>query len=102
MLWCLLSDQVPNTLQFQVFSGFSECLRAIFSNIANIASICLRSSKVRVFFEKQIGKKHFCRTDKNYYYLCKSNIPVINLIVGCRNIIEVSKMWVCKNLRKLQ
>ena len=42
----------------------------------------LKGIKVRVFFEKNIEKKHLCRHDKNYYYFCKSNIPVINLIVG--------------------
>ena len=40
--------------------------------------------KVRVFL-KNIEKKHLCRHDKNYYHFCKSNIPVINLIVGSRN-----------------
>ena len=32
-----------------------------------------------------------CRHDKNYYYFCKSNISVINLIAGSRNTIKVSK-----------
>ena len=30
----------------------------------------------------------------------KSNIPVINLILGSRNIIKLSKVWVCKRLDK--
>ena len=47
----------------------------------------LNNFKERVFFER----KHLCRHDKNYYYFCKSNIPVINLIVGSRNMIKVSK-----------
>ena len=51
----------------------------------------LNSIKVRVFFGKNIEKKHLRRDDKNYYYFCKSNIPVINLIVDSRNIIKVSK-----------
>ena len=51
----------------------------------------LNGSKVQVFSEKNTEKKHLCRHDKNYYYLCKSNIPVINLIVVCRNMIKVSK-----------
>ena len=36
-------------------------------------------------------KKHLHHHDKNYCYFCKSNIPVINLIVGSRNMIKVSK-----------
>ena len=43
------------------------------------------------FFRKNIEKKHLCHHDKNYYYFCKSNIPVINLIAGSRNMIKVSK-----------
>ena len=46
---------------------------------------------MRVFFGKTINKKDLCRHDKNYYYFWKSNIPVINLIVGSRNMIKVSK-----------
>ena len=37
-------------------------------------------------FEKNIEKKHLCRPYKNFYYFCKSNAPVINLIVVSRNI----------------
>ena len=51
----------------------------------------LNGIKVGVFFEKNIEKKDFCRHDKNYYYFCKSNILVINLIVGSRNMMKVSK-----------
>ena len=47
--------------------------------------------KVRVFFGKNIEKKHLCRHDKRYYYFCKTNIPGINLIAAYRNIIKVSK-----------
>ena len=46
---------------------------------------------MQVFFQKNFGKKHLCRPDKNYYYSWKSIIPVINLIVGSRNMIKVSK-----------
>ena len=53
----------------------------------NVAYIGL----VEIFSEKTSKKKHLCRHDKNYYYFCKSNIPVINLIVGSRNMIKVSK-----------
>ena len=52
----------------------------------------LNGIKVRAFFEKKnIDKKHLCRHDKNHYYFCKSNIPVVNLIVGSTNMIKVSK-----------
>ena len=43
------------------------------------------------FSEKTVKKKHLCHRDKNYYYFCKSNSPVINLIVDSRNMIKVSK-----------
>ena len=52
--------------------------------------IKLNGIKMLVFFEKSIKKKHFCSQDKNYCYFCKSNIPVINLIVGFRNMIKLS------------
>ena len=41
--------------------------------------------------KKTSKKKHLCRHGKNYYYFCKSNIPVINLVVGSRNLIKVSE-----------
>ena len=53
--------------------------------------LILNGIKVRVCFEKNIEKKPLCRHDKNYYYFCKSNIPVINLIAGSRTMIKVSK-----------
>ena len=53
--------------------------------------LLLNGMKVRVFFGKNIEKKHLCHLDKNYYYFCKSNISVFNLIVDSRNMIEVSK-----------
>ena len=53
--------------------------------------IILNGIKVRVFFGKKHRKKHLCRHGKNYYYFCKSNISVINLIVGFRNMVKVSK-----------
>ena len=43
------------------------------------------------FLKKASKKKHVCRHGKNYYYFCKSNIPVINLAVGSRNMIKLSK-----------
>ena len=44
-----------------------------------------------VFFRKKYRKKHLRHHDKNYCYFCKSNIPVINLIVAARNMIKLSK-----------
>ena len=43
------------------------------------------------FLEKNIEKKHLRRHDKNDYYFCKSNRPVINLTVDSRNMIKFSK-----------
>ena len=51
----------------------------------------LKDIKVRVFFGKNIEKKQLCRHNKNYYYFCKSDIPVIILIADCRNMTKVSK-----------
>ena len=48
-------------------------------------------------YRKKHRKKHLCRHDKNYCYFYKSNIPVINLIVGSRKMIKVSKNTSCKN-----
>ena len=45
----------------------------------------LNGIKARGFFGKNI-KKHICCHDKNYYYFFKSNITVINLIVGSRKL----------------
>ena len=39
-------------------------------------------------FSEKISENH---DDKNYCYFCKSNIPVITLIVGSRNLIKLSK-----------
>ena len=43
------------------------------------------------FFLKNVEKKYLRHADKNYYYFCKLNIPVINLVVVSRNMIKVSK-----------
>ena len=51
----------------------------------------LNGIQVQVFFEKNNEKKHLCCHDRNYCYFCKSNIPVIDVIVGSRNMIKVSK-----------
>ena len=52
----------------------------------------LNGIKVHVFFEKRIEKKHLCYHEKNYCYFWKSNFPIINLVVGSRNMIKLSKM----------
>ena len=59
-------------------------------NLWKLYLIILNGIKVRVFFEKNIEKKPLYRHDKNYYYFCKSSIPVINFIAGSRNMIKVS------------
>ena len=51
----------------------------------------LNGIKVRVFFRKNIKKKHLCHHEKNYYYFCESNILVINLIVSSGNMMKLSK-----------
>ena len=38
-----------------------------------------------LFRIKNIEKKQSRCPDKNYYYFCKSNIPVVSLIVGSAN-----------------
>ena len=60
--------------------------------LASQALITWNSRALRCgsFSQKNIEEKHLCRHDKNYYYFCKSNIPVINLIVGSRNMVKVS------------
>ena len=50
-------------------------------------------TKVWVFFEKNIEKKHSCHHDKNYCYFFKSDVPKINLIVGSINMIRISKKY---------
>ena len=53
--------------------------------------IILNGIRCGSFSEINIEKNHLCRHDKNYYYFRKSNISVINLIVGSRNMIKVSE-----------
>ena len=53
--------------------------------------LLLNSIKVRIFFVKHIKYKYLRRLDKNCYFYCKSKITVINLIVGSRNMIKISK-----------
>ena len=49
----------------------------------------LNDIKVRDFFGKNTETKHLCHHDKNYCYFFKSDIPIINLIVGSRNMIKL-------------
>ena len=62
----------------------------------------LNSIKVRVFFGKNIEKKHLCRHYKNYYYFWTSNIPVINLIENSIKWSKFQKICLCKKLDKRQ
>ena len=65
--------------------------------------IILNDIKVQALFKKNIIKRHLYRHGKNNHFFCKSNIPVINLIVDSRNMIKsFKKIWVCKNLDKQQ
>ena len=61
--------------------------KSFLENFIFCAVFILNGIKVPVFFGKNIGKKHLCRHDKNFYYFCKPNMPVINLIAGSRNMI---------------
>ena len=61
-------------------------------SIVKFANKYLNDIKVRgVFLKKKDRKKIPVPPDKNFYYFCKSNITVINLILGSRNMIKVSK-----------
>ena len=82
-----------NFNNYILFRLFLVC--SLFESTLHINGI-----KVRVFFEKKYRRKHLCHHDKNYCYFCKSNIPVISLILGSRIMIKVSKIWVCKKLDK--
>ena len=51
------------------------------------------------FSVKKYQKKHLCRHDKNYYYFCKSNIP-IREIVGFFKFIGKIQQLVRKRSQK--
>ena len=70
---------VPEMLQFLVLI------------ILHYPILILNGIELQVFFKKNTEKKHLCHHDKNHYYFCKSNIPVMNLIVGSSIIIRLSK-----------
>ena len=57
------------------------------------SKMCSTTLRCESFSKKNIEKKHLCCREKNYYYLCKSNIYVINLIVDSRNMIKLSKKY---------
>ena len=58
----------------------------------------LNCIKVQFFFGKNVQKKYLCCHTKNYYHFLKSNIPVINLIVG--SMIKLSKNMTLEKLGK--
>ena len=66
-------------------------LKATILLVLTTSSKILNDIKVRVFLWINIQKKHLCSRDKNYYYSSKWNIPVINMILGSRDMIKVSK-----------
>ena len=74
---------------FRFHRSTSDLLTVVPDRIARL--LTLNGIKVQVLFEKNIEKKHLCHHDKNCCYFCKSNISVINLIVGSRNMIKLSK-----------
>ena len=81
-------------LRIEIIKIVNERRNAWFGWVTIFSSgekILLHGIKVGVFFGKNIEKKHLYRHDKNYYYFCNSNITVINLIVGSRNMIKVLK-----------
>ena len=65
-----------------------QILRKIFSvlrnNFASVQALEIINIMVPAFFGKNIVNKHLC-----CHYFCKSNIPVIYLIIGSTNIIRV-------------
>ena len=74
----IVADFIPNRLFVPI--------RTIY--LKNQSSTVLRGGS---FSKKNIGKKHLCHHDKNYYYFCKSNISVSNFIAGFENTIKLSK-----------
>ena len=108
----IITQYVYNLLSFQFYTWsksnncssilwkFKSCFFWLF-NYKKIfcSSISLKSSnKINFstaltcgYFLEKNWKKHSCRHDKNYYYVWKSNIHVINFIVDSRNMIKASK-----------
>ena len=76
-----------------ITSLVSEFISALFFSFISLLyqDSSLNGIKVQVFFGKNTEKKHLCHHDKNYCFFYRSNIRVINLFVGCRNMIKLSK-----------
>ena len=53
-------------------------------------------------YSKSTSKINICIVLISYYHFCKSRTPWISVTVGSRNMIEVLKTWVCKELHKLK
>ena len=47
--------------------------------------------RCRSFSKIKSKNKRMCSPDESDYYFLKSKIPIMNLIVGSRNLIKVSK-----------
>ena len=72
--------------------GASSLENLLTGKSTNSTGECLDGLKVQFFFrkkKKKHKKKRLCRHEKNYYYFYKSNIPVIDLIVGSKNVIKL-------------
>ena len=67
--------------------------------ILTLVSYSSTALRCEYFSKKNIEKKRSYRHDKNYYFFCKSNIPVIDLIVGSRNMIKLSKNMTFEKIR---
>ena len=85
-------DRTPGKIKWKIYiSRFKEAyIKSYKKQLPVFFSTALRC---RSFTEKNIEKKHLCRHGKNYYYLWKSLIPVINLILDSRNMVKVSKKY---------
>ena len=82
-----------------LYSDLMLCTTSGTLGILAYSSLCViryipaysKTLRCRSFPKKNIEKKHLCHHDQNYCYFCKSNIPLINLIVDSRNMIKLSK-----------
>ena len=92
---------LENKSLWQMFIWWMDCMQSENKRPTNwqiyhlVREGWLNSIKVQVFFRK----KHMYSHDNNYYYFCKSDILVINLIVGSRNMIKLSKNISLKKIR---
>ena len=103
--WILKKLSWETNALFQMYIWWMACSQRIKDLLLDKFSIYweqnLSNIKMRFFFGKNIERKHLYRHDKNYYYFCKSDIPVINLIVGSRNMIKLSKNISLKKNRQI-